>query len=215
MGVEMLSKICVPCGKTDSADNFDSQGDHVKCEVVDRLRHPLQEHEIGWARPGSATFQQLPGQIKSGVQDKEQQQRFSMPGQVEDQLLNWLLRYTIDIYIDFTPEIESDFYEFCAKKSVNVPVGMLSTAPKVNGVGPCGGTVVRGGVQGKIWFEVPSDKSILKQIEKQVKEVTIGRGKNRRAVCLVNDSKLVLKLIVDYGFPITKWIKSRRRRIDS
>jgi hypothetical protein len=207
MEQDMNISICVTCGKP---------GVHVACKGTDgRLRlqrpdRPLEEHEIAWSRPSSDTFKQPPGYIPSGAEDKNQQQRFKLLKYIDEPLLNHLLEYWINIYVDFPEEIEDSFKAFCGDKGIAVPEGMLALAPKVNGKGPCGGEIKRGGLQAKVWFERPSDKKIMWQIEDSVREVYIGSGVNRRLVCRADNSSLVLKMLADHGFVITKYIKSHR-----
>jgi hypothetical protein len=212
MSVEMLTKICVPCGETDLAENFDARGDHIRCKtLIENLRRPLGSKDLQPFLPSSEVFKQK-GNLHTGVKrdDAESQPRYKMMEHIPHELVDWTLLNYRRVYVQYLSEAEESLWELLGRAGVTKPEGIRPIR-----LGSRGGTTKSGPVCAHVFINTPADLSILDCLDRvsedgkhSIREVRF----NGAIVLAIHDLRFVLKMIHDHGLPITHYPGKPRSR---
>ena len=229
MGVEMLEGFCTRCGTKDSIESFDPINPTHKCHreemdvrrakglVIESRRstafpkassspveHPLTEQDIKAFLPGQEVFEQR-GTLHTGVKNDEAEKRphYKMTQHIPLELSDWTLFTTKKVYVQYLEAEEAEFWQVFGEAGVTKPEGMRPIK-----LGSRGGKTKPGPVCAYLLMEIPPDQSILETLNR-----TSDDGKHAFKVVeiagekflKVYDLRFILKMIHDYGLPITHY----------
>jgi hypothetical protein len=166
--------------------------------------HLLTEQDIETFLPSKEVFEQK-GTLHTGVKnvEAERQPHYKMTQNIPLELSDWTLLTTKKVYLQYLESEEEEFWQLFGKAGVTKPEGMRPIK-----LGSRGGKTKPGPVCAHLLMEIPSDKSILETLNR-----TSDEGKHAFKVVEVGGEKLlkvydlrfILKMIHDYGLPITHY----------
>lgn len=216
MGVEILDGFCTKCGEKDLIESFSSINPTHSCHriALDKRRNkmferPLTEQDLKPFLPSQDVFKQK-GTLHTGVrnEDAEKRPHYKMMENIPSELSDWTLLTTRKVYIQLLKSEEERFWKLFGEAGVLKPIGM----EPVN-LGKRGGKTKPGPVCAHLVMEIPTDQNILAPLNRKIDDKKHGfkivKIKGEKLL-KVYDLRFILKMIHDYGLPITHYLGKPR-----